>query len=394
MSEPLPPHELHTLQATLSRAVQEGVSPGVSLWFASRGATHEAQWVTGALCEGALSYAERSPQVTSDTIYDLASLTKPIACAWWAWRLWSEGRLDLNQSLEEALSEVGGVDDPLIAKVPVWRLLNHSAGLPAHRAYFEGLGAERMSGGDPLEMKRWVRKVIARTPSEYPPGSQGVYSDLGFLLLEWVCELHAGEDLHTMWARERPIPGLHFNALNPLSSPDDRAQLSAALEQYAPTEECAWRARTVRGEVHDDNAWLCGGVCGHAGLFGRASDVGAWGLALVDAYHGRPSPLQLPEATLKHITNLKRRPPNRGSFVLGLDTPSSGYSSAGMNMSRRAVGHLGFTGTSLWVDLQAQRVITLLSNRVHPHRARGEGIRWLRPTIHDQVWALCEALQI
>lgn len=392
MIEPIPTHELHTLQATLSRAIQEQVSPGAALWFAARGPRAADSWRSGSLYEGHHSYQALAQPVSAETRYDLASLTKPIACAWWAWRLWSEGQLDLNMSIGEALKSTGGVEDAQVAQVPVWRLLNHSAGLPAHRAYYEGLGAERMSGGRPEEMKRWVRRVIARTPPEYQPGSQGLYSDLGFLLLEWICELHAGERLDEMWARARPIEGLHFNLLGPVGGAVSSTTLTLERSRYAPTEDCAWRAQTLQGEVHDDNAWLCGGACGHAGLFGSAEDVGAWGVAFVDAYYGRPSPLQLPEATLKHISNLRRRPPNRGSFVLGLDTPSSGYSSAGLRMSRRSVGHLGFTGTSLWIDLEAQRVITLLTNRVHPSRKGGEGVRWLRPTLHDQIWALCESL--
>ena len=144
----------------------------------------------------------------------------------------------------------------------------------------------------------------------------------------------------------------------------------------------------MRGEVHDDNAWLCGGVCGHAGLFGRASDVGAWGVWLLDALAGRapntPAPLS---ATLRDALDLRWRAPERGSFVIGMDSPSPGYSSAGGGFSRWAVGHLGFTGTSLWIDLEREVVVALLTNRVHPSRARGlEGIRWLRPAIHDEVW--------
>jgi len=392
MIETLPTEALHGLQSLLSRAVQEGVAPGASLRFGAYQA-ERGRWVEGAVYEGRHSYEPSAAWVGPESVYDLASLTKPLACAWWAWRLWSDAQLDLNMSVGEALKGAARVEDELIAKVPVWRLLNHSSGLPAHRAYYEGLGAERMAGGSPAEMKRWVRRVIARTTSEYLPGSEGLYSDLGFLLLEWICELHAGEELQSMWERERPIPGLHFNPLTRLERPEQPASLALPSERYAPTERCPWRGRTLVGEVHDDNAWLCGGVCGHAGLFGSASALSAWGRAFIDAYHGRESSIALSEATLRHISDLKRRPPNRGSFVLGLDTPSSGYSSAGVKLSRRAVGHLGFTGTSLWMDLEAQRVIALLTNRVHPDRERGSSaIRWLRPTAHDQVWALCEEL--
>ena len=143
----------------------------------------------------------------------------------------------------------------------------------------------------------------------------------------------------------------------------------------------------MRGEVHDDNEWLCGGVCGHAGLFGRAGDVGAWGVWLLDALGGRAAPALT--AAVRDALDLRWRAPERGSFVLGMDTPSPGYSSAGGGFGRWAVGHLGFTGTSLWVDVEREVVVVLLTNRVHPSRARGlEGVRWLRPAVHDEVWGV------
>ena len=378
--------DLLTLQATLSRGIQEGAAPGAALCFAARevGADGAVTWRGAELFEGRVSVETQADFVSRETIYDLASLTKPLACAWWAWRLWSAGRLNLNLSIGEALAPSGvHMSDPAVASAPVWRLLNHSSGLPAHRPYYEGLAGERMRGDDPLSFKRWVRRVITRTPAEYPPGAQGLYSDLGFLLLEWLCELYAGETLEEMWAREAPVEGLHFNPLtHPTSSP-----LTHPTSHYAPTEACGWRERTLRGEVHDDNAWLCGGVCGHAGLFGRAADVAAWGMWLVEALKGQESALALSQTTLSHVVNPRRRPQG-GSFVLGLDTPSEGYTSAGAHLSRvNSVGHLGFTGTSLWVDYERGLVVALLTNRVHPTRDKGlKALRWLRPAVCDAVW--------
>ena len=142
---------------------------------------------------------------------------------------------------------------------------------------------------------------------------------------------------------------------------------------------------------HDDNAWLIGGVCGHAGLFGTARQVGLEAASWLRHFCGETSSLDLSTDVVKWMLDLDRRAPNQGSFVLGWDTPSSGYSSAGRHFSRHTVGHLGFTGTSVWMDLEHRVIIVLLTNRVYSDRNRQQsiqGIRWLRPEIHNEVWRL------
>jgi CubicO group peptidase (beta-lactamase class C family) len=145
----------------------------------------------------------------------------------------------------------------------------------------------------------------------------------------------------------------------------------------------------VQGEVHDENAWVCGGVAGHAGLFGRLADVMAFGRAVVSGWHGEPNPLGISRA-LWHTATHPRWLHPAGTRVLGWDTPSPGTSSAGRRFGPQTIGHLGFTGTSLWIDLRARVVMVLLTNRVCPTRSN-TAIRSLRPAVHDAAWLGLEA---
>lgn len=371
--------DLHTLRSLLSRAINEEITPGASLWIGvdpqSNGMLAERSFFEGHLEPKGLSQF-----INDQTQYDLASLTKPLACALWFASLISQGILDPHQPIQDIIP----CEDHSLGSTPIWRLANHSSGLPAHQEYHLGFIHPRLNGGDPLRFKRMVRRMITATDTVYFPGEKSLYSDLGYLLLEYICEVVSGEDLLSFWTTRHPPHALHFNPLySTLSSPD--------LSHYAPTEYSPWRNQLLRGEVHDDNAWLIGGVCGHAGLFGTARLVGLEAAAWLRQFHGESSSLACSTEVIKWMLNLDRRAPNKGSFVLGWDTPSSGYSSAGRYFTRHTVGHLGFTGTSLWMDLEQRVIIVLLTNRVYPdrnHQPSIQGIKWLRPEIHNEVWRL------
>jgi CubicO group peptidase (beta-lactamase class C family) len=152
------------------------------------------------------------------------------------------------------------------------------------------------------------------------------------------------------------------------------------LRRVAATENCPWRNRILWGEVHDPNASVMGGVAGHAGLFSTADDVMTFARTLLDVWHGRSD--VWPQARLREFTT-RQNLPEGSDWALGWDTPTAGASSSGTRFSRNSVGHLGFTGTSLWIDLDAEAVVVLLTNRVHlvAKRSRFE----LRPVIHDLV---------
>jgi CubicO group peptidase (beta-lactamase class C family) len=355
----------------LRQAVAERVAPAIVLGV-FRGDSAPMYWGVGSLevPDGAPRLGP--PPDPAATCFDLASLTKPLTTTLWCLRLVEAGRL----ALEDAIDRFVPVADPGLARCPVWRLLSHTSGLPAHREYYRGLGPFVVRSRDHAGAHRQIRRMLHATPPAAAPGAAEVYSDLGFLLLEDVCAA-ADRPLADVWPT---LPGhgpgrLHFRAL-PAEGP---------VDAYAPTERCPWRGRVIRGEVHDDNCWTLGGIAGHAGLFGTATDVLGLGRALLDLWHGRATGLGIGVELFRTATAVRWMHP-QGTRVLGWDTPTPGASSAGRHFGRRSIGHLGFTGTSLWLDLEQEVGIVLLTNRVCPSRENVR-IRSFRPVIHDAAWA-------
>jgi CubicO group peptidase (beta-lactamase class C family) len=148
----------------------------------------------------------------------------------------------------------------------------------------------------------------------------------------------------------------------------------------AATENCPWRERILWGEVHDPNASAMGGVAGHAGLFSTADDVMTFARFFVDAWHGRND--ALPPERVREFSE-RQNLPESSDWALGWDTPTAGVSSSGQHFSAHSVGHLGFTGTSIWIDLEREAIVVMLTNRIHQvaKRSRFE----LRPKIHDAI---------
>jgi CubicO group peptidase (beta-lactamase class C family) len=300
---------------------------------------------------GTLTYDEGSEAASVSTIYDLASLTKVLCTATLAAGLVERGVIDLDDPVRQWSADWQSDDR---RHVTVRHLLLHASGLPAHRRYFETL-----EGGAAYEA------AIGGEPLEYPPGEKSVYSDLGFILLGRMIERAGGGGLDTQfdaWRREAlpADPPIRFRP------PADW------LPRVAPTEDDPWRGQVLRGEVHDENAARLGGVAGHAGLFGTAAAVGGcarWWMSR--ASRG-------PWATF-----LARGDVPDSTRALGWDTMRP-TSSCGTQMSPTAVGHTGFTGTSLWIDVAADRYVVFLANRVHPSRS-GEAMGRVRPALHDAV---------
>jgi len=310
---------------------------------------------------GALSPEPDAPLATSETVYDLASLTKPIAtttaCMW----LVQRGQLALHSTIAEWLPRWRGKDRE---HATVGDLLSHSAGLTAHLPLYRDC-----TGRQEFEA------TICMLPLEYTPGSRAVYSDLGFMLLAFVLETVSGHTLDSLFQHIFPMPGpggLHFRP-----KPVDRAR-------FAPTGLDRWRGRVLQGEVHDRNAWALGGVAGHAGLFGTAAAVGRFARMFLNALGGGAD-LGIDPAVVRRFSERSAVPGS--SRALGWDTmlPTS---SCGSRMSPRALGHTGFTGTSLWLDPAQQAYFVLLTNRVHPDD-HDEEILKIRPQFHDSA---CEAL--
>jgi CubicO group peptidase (beta-lactamase class C family) len=341
----------------LRRAVAEGVTPGAAFGLIQHGQV-VGRWYVGHHQPG-------GRLVAADTRWDLASLTKPLTTVAWCRRLVEAGKL----SLEAPVGQFVPVVDAELARSPVWRLLNHTAGLPAWRPYFQGLGQVALRTGRFENARRAIHRMLLQTPPEVPPGSRELYSDLGFMLLERVCEA-ADRPLAEVWP-ELPFHGpeaLHFRPLP--QAPGDL--------RYAATEQCPWRGRLMQGEVHDDNCWVLGGVAGHAGVFGTLDATLA---AVGDLLRGVDTQL------VDWLSPWWLHP--HGTFLGGFDTPTPGASSSGTFFGRRSFGHLGFTGTSFWIDPDEQVAMVLLTNRVCPTR-KNLGIRALRPALHDAAWAALE----
>jgi serine-type D-Ala-D-Ala carboxypeptidase len=318
---------------------------------------------------GNSSIIPRVLPMKKDTIFDLASLTKPFAVSLSFMKLVNDKRVDLDQPLSD-LIRVEDLKDK--NALTLRSILSHSAGFKEWMPFY--LELIKYS---PDERKKVLRQRIIEEPLQYATGSGSLYSDLGFMILEWVIETISGETLKEF---------VHRNFYQPLGL--KRTYLSAVVppfsrDEYAATEDCPWRKRIIRGEVHDENAFSAGGYSGHAGLFGTAEEVFILADMLMGHYLGKRSDYLSPDIVRLFF---KRQEAVKGStWALGWDTPSPENSSAGIYISHASVGHLGFTGTSIWMDLERDILAVFLSNRIHPSRNNIK-IRAFRPVLHDLVF--------
>jgi CubicO group peptidase (beta-lactamase class C family) len=347
----------------LEKGVKECSVPGAVLAIGHRGRL-------AILAVGNLSYADDSAQVAEDTIFDLASLTKVVATTTAAMILSDRHLLEIDRPIAAYLHDFALpfelATGPLWAareEVTVRHLLAHTSGLPAYERFF--LRARKKS--------HVIEEALA-LPLEEPPGSKVVYSDVGFILLGEILERVARTALDALSRREIFEPlGMASTCFNP--PPDFQPRI-------APTEQDdTFRHRLICGEVHDENAWVMGGVAGHAGLFGTAGDLAAFCQFMLNGGRFDERQLIRPE-TIQEFT---RAGPGGEGFPRGLgwDKPSP-PSSSGRYFSESSYGHLGYTGTSIWIDPEKQLFVVLLTNRVHPTRSN-EAIKQVRPAIHDAV---------
>ena len=312
---------------------------------------------------GRFTYDPQSPSVTPDSIFDLASLTKVVATTAMAMILYERGLLDLEMPVVNLLPEFNG-DDPRRAEVTVRHLLGHSSGLPAYEKLFL-----KVTTRDEL-----LRAALA-VPLAHAPGTCAEYSDIGFIILGMVLERLAEEPLDRFCATEvfGPLGMLHTAFRPP----------AAWITFIPPTCDDPFRHRIVQGEVQDENASVLGGVAAHAGLFSTAADLAAFANSML--HGGRPI---VQPATLRLFTQHQSAPPGT-SRALGWDTPST-PSQSGHYFSAQSFGHLGYTGTSLWIDSEKQLAVVFLTNRTWPD-CKNQAIRQVRPAFHDAVVKALEA---
>jgi CubicO group peptidase (beta-lactamase class C family) len=344
------------LEAGCSERVFPGASACVAVWQGS--AWTYIDVVAGALTEGA-------DAVTVETIYDLASLTKPwVAMA--ALHLYQAGVFDLDATVDELIPEARGRP----AGARRWEeVLSHRSGLEAWVPFYQAL-PER-PGTD--EARAWVLAELLGHWDEKQVGTS-VYSDLGYILAGVGMSRAAGVPLNEI-VEARVAAPLGVDGTVFFGACRDELEWKAGC---APTGWSPWRGRVLRGEVHDDNCAALGGVAGHAGMFGLARSVARFGAACVGAWHGRRGSAD--EELIRHATAVR----SGGTHRLGWDGKSERGSAAGSLIDAQAFGHLGFTGTSLWCDPRRQLVVVLLSNRVAISDDNA-AIRAFRPVFQDAV---------
>ena len=346
---------LDDARALLRQAIAERVFPGCAYGVMSNGAI--------VACEGMgrFTYEADAPTVTAGTVFDVASLTKVVATTAMAMILHERGDLRLETPLGELLPGfvVGRADSRWARAITLGHLLAHSSGLPGYKPLFR----EAQNAAELL-------RACLTMPLEAAPGERAEYSDHGFLLLGKALEVLAQDRLNRWTQREIFV---RLDMQNTEFCPP-----TAKRMRIPPTEiDRALRQRVIQGEVQDEHAYRMGGVAGHAGLFSNVPDLLRFSAAMLG-----PERDGLVQRETVDLFS-RRQPPAGSSRALGWDTPSA-PSSSGTRFSASSIGHLGYSGCSLWLDREANVSIVLLTNRTWPDRGN-DAIRLLRPAFHDAV---------
>lgn len=334
-----------------------------------------------------------------DAVFDLASLTKPLATGLAVMLLVSQNRLDISSPVSKILKDF---------KKPQWNtirlehLLDHTSGLPAWKPYYEevtkmeagvpakpgrpGIKPQKLAGT--LKGKEIIRGLVANEELEKPVGTEAIYSDLNFMILGWVVEEITQTPLNVFCEREiyRKL-GIEDLFFVDLTAPVDKM---AKHHNFVATEQCAWRGKLLQGEVHDQNAWAMGGVAGHAGLFGTIDAVHQLATILLQCYDSKNPFIQ--SGTIRRFWTKSQRVRNT-TYALSWDTPSPMNSQAGKCISLQSVGHLAFTGCSLWIDYTKKIINVFLCNVPHPTpEGKREKHHKLRPRLHEVLFKSAEEL--
>ena len=350
-----------------------------------------------SLSKGLDTFARRgNPPVMPSTLFDLASLTKVVATTPMAMILYERGLLELDAPVAgvvpEFLTDSAGKPDPRRHHVTFRMLLAHSSGLPAYEKLFLK-----------VRTRQELLRAALTMPLNADPGARAEYSDIAFIILGLALERLAEETIDRFCQREifGPLamtrttfspPAEIRNQIPPTADetePEAGASApegsSCARETPATTSASAgsqtagstFRNRIIQGEVQDENAFVLGGVAAHAGLFSTAEDLARFAHAMLNGDH--------PILRAETVALFTRREavPTGTSRALGWDTPST-PSQSGKYFGSAAFGHLGYTGTSLWIDPERRLSITLLTNRTWPD-CSNQAIKQVRPKFHDAV---------
>ncbi len=340
-----------SINKLIEKAIEEKVFPGCVLLAAQQGQ------IILKNAYGKFDYSDDAKQILPDTVYDLASITKVAATTLAVMKLVEQSHLQLSDTLDQFY---GGLATDK-SNITIADLLAHQSGLPAWKSLYETARGT----------VAFIEQIL-NTPLEYATGKKTIYSDLGFILLFDIVEKITGLPFD-VFCRGQLFEPMGLQSLKFTPSPK-------LWQQIPPTGTDALRSKTIQGQVNDANCFAMDGISGHAGLFGTAEDVAAVGQLFIQKgiYRKRR---HFKASTIELFSKLFN--PKVSARTLGWDTPTL-PSSSGQYFSQRSIGHLGFTGTSLWIDLEREIVIVLLSNRVHPD-SENTAIKQFRPEIHDAV---------
>jgi CubicO group peptidase (beta-lactamase class C family) len=339
------------VDSVMRAAIADRATPGATIAIVRRG---KIVMLKGY---GRADWAAAAPATNDSTMYDMASLTKVVSATTAAMILEEEGKLDLDRTVASYLPEF---DVPFKRLITVRMLLTHTSGIRSnHPLWKEAKGREQYMAG------------IVKFPLEATPGEMAIYTDWNMVLLQFIIEKQTGQTLDQV---------LESRVFGPLGMRDTRYNPPESLKpRIAPTEVEDFRGGHVWGVVHDETAWVLGGVSGNAGLFSSARDLAVFGQMLLNggSYNGK----QIVKPSTVSRWTARQRPD--ASRALGWDTPSPN-SSAGRYFSARSFGHTGFTGTSIWADPERELLLVLLTNRVNPTRDN-QKIGPLRRAVADVV---------
>jgi CubicO group peptidase (beta-lactamase class C family) len=352
------------LSSLLNQGIQTGVFPGAVAAVSVGNSSERTVFISSA---GIKDNQDSTEKITEDTFFDLASLSKALSTTLCIYQLVDERKIQFSDTLEVYFSDIC-FDKK---QITIQQLLSHSSGLPAYHPYFKKFKPRVQQGN-----RETLLQLIVDEDLVYRGGTQCAYSDLGYILLGCIVEKVTGKPLDTVFQELIAAPlgvaddilylPLHEQILDP--------------QRVAATENCPWRNRILRGEVHDEHCWLMGGVSGHAGLFGRGEGVLKLCGEILDMYTGCDARLAFQKTLQKGL----QREYNHSTWCLGFDAPSKEGSSGGDFLSAASRGHLGYAGTSFWIDPEKKLVMVLLTNRVHPSRDNNK-IRHFRPYFHNRV---------
>lgn len=297
--------------------------------------------------------------------YDLASMTKAIFTTQAMMEAFDQGKWNLDSQVKEILPDFQH-------EIYVKELLTHTSGLEWWKPFYSEIDL-KLSW---TQKRQWLFKQINQ--SQVNKTEKAVYSDLGYMVLGFILEKLYDKNLNEIWLEQKekyyPSTTLNFHLENKTDIP---------REQFAPTEDCKWRGRIMRGEVHDENCWSLGGISTHSGLFGSIEDVSAFGLNVRSQIQGIAR-YNIRQKTAQLFAS-RAISADVGDWALGYMMPSNENASCGPYFSIHSIGHTGFTGTSFWYDPRIDLLVLILSNRVHYGRDNKAFIN-LRPKIHTWIY--------